>query len=390
METSDNVSIDAAGYSATQGAPSIHGFWDYTTPGAGGMEGFLREDYLLLLDDMAAAGMNTLAICIKWLTTGYRSRLSYLEQSSDNPVIESDNELLRTVIEQARRRGIDIWLNVVLTMFEIEHYGLNPYRTVATFPNLIFPKPIGFYDLDEPIVRERAIEIVAEIVELFPDVAGLTIEVEESGVETPPRVALYNEWAQVNAQPEFAQLGHPFHPRYFDVAPWRDYTTHRRIELLQQIETHARNQGFTGHLSMLCESGRTSYTAGLEVNTKMFQQRMPTWQVVTYEYDKWDMRHAMMDFAISLPKRDGLKVNYLPRGVMTWAGEWPMPLSLEQSWLYDHEDIARFRPDGVLWFGCGASRPGAHVDVKRLQQAGYESGVAARRALLKTISLTTF
>ncbi|MXZ35707.1 MAG: hypothetical protein F4Z21_10875 [Acidobacteria bacterium] len=83
-----------------------HGFWDYTTPGAGGMESYRQEDYLSLLDDMAGAGMNSLMIYVKWLTTGYRSRLSFQDQSPDNPVIASDNSLLRRTIEEAGKRGI--------------------------------------------------------------------------------------------------------------------------------------------------------------------------------------------------------------------------------------------------------------------------------------------
>ena len=61
--------------------PEAHGFWDYTTPGAGGMEHYRREDYRLLLEDMRRAGMNSLAINVKWLTTGYRSRLPFLDQA---------------------------------------------------------------------------------------------------------------------------------------------------------------------------------------------------------------------------------------------------------------------------------------------------------------------
>ena len=44
-----------------------HGFWDYTTPGAGGMAGFQRQDFMGLLDDMSKAGMNSLCIYVKWL-----------------------------------------------------------------------------------------------------------------------------------------------------------------------------------------------------------------------------------------------------------------------------------------------------------------------------------
>lgn len=71
-----------------------HGFWDYTTPGAGGMEHYERDDYLRLLDDMGEAGMNSICVLPKWLTTGYRSRLPFLDQHADNPTTRSDNALL--------------------------------------------------------------------------------------------------------------------------------------------------------------------------------------------------------------------------------------------------------------------------------------------------------
>ncbi len=67
------------------------------------MEAFREDEYLSLLDDMVAANMNSLMIFVKWLTTGYRSRLSFQDQLPDNPVIASDNALLRKVIEEAGR-----------------------------------------------------------------------------------------------------------------------------------------------------------------------------------------------------------------------------------------------------------------------------------------------
>jgi hypothetical protein len=48
----------------------------------------------------------------------------------------------------------------------------------------------------------------------------------------------------------------------------------------------------------------------------------------------------------------------------------------------DVEDIHRFGPDGVWWFGCGTVSAGFHVDSARLRQSGFADGAAARRALL--------
>ena len=129
--------------------------------------------------------------------------------------------------------------------------------------------------------------------------------------------------------------------------------------------------------------GSSAYAAGQVLNVADFRAGCPNWTGVTYEYDKWRHRYAMMDFCIETPKEAGVKGMYLPRGVMTWGRQWPLPISLEESWRRDVEDIERFRPNGVWWFGSGAVGEGGHVSVSKLREVGYEDGPAARRALLK-------
>ena len=97
----------------------------------------------------------------------------------------------------------------------------------------------------------------------------------------------------------------------------------------------------------------------------------------------------MMDLCIDHPKHEGLQVFYLPRGVMTWGNGWPLPITLEQSWRMDLEDIGRFKPRGVWWFGSGGRNEGAHVSLARLKNSGYRSGEEARRALLRVVSELT-
>jgi hypothetical protein len=158
------------------------------------------------------------------------------------------------------------------------------------------------------------------------------------------------------------------------------------LRVLKAVEHAVRAKGFRGDLAMICETGRASYSAFQEVNLEQYRKQFPQWKAITYEYDKWDHRYAMMDLSIDTPKRDGLEVYYLPRGVMTWAADWPMPISLEQSWQLDVEDITRFQPHGVWWFGSGTLNEGAHVSLSRLKKIGYRDGVEARRALLKKTS----
>ncbi len=364
-----------------------HGFWDYVTPTAGGMEAFRREDYLSLLDDMARCGMNSLVIFVKWLTTGYRSRLPFLDQLPGCPVIASDNALLRDVIKEARDRSIKVWLGAVVTNFDVAKFGLKPYRTVDMNRRAKLPMTVGVYDSDVPELAERATQIFEELVELFPGIGGLIVELEGAGVEGPHRIPLYEAWARENGRPPFQQLGHPLDPRVFDIPAWRDYTTHSRLKILKGVEKAVRAKRFSGDLAMICETDKSAYATGQEINLKEYHRQMPDWSAITYEYQKSNRRYAMMDVCVDQPKREGLKVYYLPRGVMTWGGVgWPLPIALEENWRRDVDDIRMFKPDGVWWFGCGTVNNGTHVSLSRLKKLGYANGAEARRALIQIVS----
>lgn len=91
-----------------------------------------------------------------------------------------------------------------------------------------------------------------------------------------------------------------------------------------------------------------------------------------------------MDLSIATPKQCGVTVYYLPRGVMTW-GRWPLPITLEESWRMDLEDVETFQPNGLWWFGSGGNNEGLHVSLQRLLEAGYADGRQARRALLSRV-----
>ena len=59
-----------------------------------------------------------------------------------------------------------------------------------------------------------------------------------------------------------------------------------------------------------------------------------------------------------------------------------MPISIQENWRRDVEDIELFRPDGVWWFGTGTRNEGAGTALSRLRGIGFSSGEEARRALL--------
>lgn len=357
-----------------------HGFWDYTCQGAGGMEMLGLGDHLLLLDDMAAAGMNSLVVVVRWYTMGYRSRLGFLGESASNPVIASDNELLRRVIDEAHARRIKVRLGACAMTFDPRTCGGTPVQVGKMQIPGFDPASYAVYDADSPGFTERAAMIFEELVELFPVADGLVIELEHTGIEAPHRIRPYNRWAEENGRRPIDEIGRPFDPRVFDCPDWRDYATHSRLNVLAAIERAVQAAGFAGDLGMICETAGLDYSAHQELNLSRYHAAMPDWFAVTYEYNKSHHRYAMMDFCIETPKREGLKTFYLPRGVMTWS--WPLPISIEDSWRMDVEDIAQFRPDGVWWFGCGTKNDGCHVSESLLRETGYPDGVAARRALI--------
>lgn len=362
--------------------PREHGFWDYTTPGAGGMECYEHDDYVHLLDDMAAAGMNSLLIVVKWFTTGYRSRLPFLDQSPDNTVIASDNDLLRLAIREAHSRGIMVRLGAVASAYETRLFSTPAWASYTGLSGYAFSRPVGYYDADTPGLHERAIELCTEIAGLFPDADGLMVELEFAGVEMPHRAEPYNRWAASRGAPEFSRLGRPLNPRCFDEPHWRQYATERRTDFLRAIEASVRNSGFRGSLFTICETGHSPGSMAHELDLELLRRACPAWRAVTYEYDKWDHRYGMMDLCIETPMRVGLPTWYLARGVMTWGCAWPLPIPLAQSWAMDVEDVLAFRPDGFWWFGSGSRGEGAHVSDRRLASLGFCDGRAARRALL--------
>lgn len=366
-----------------------HGFWDYTTPAAGGAERYQLDDYRRLLDDMAGAGMNSLLLVVKWFTTGYRSRLSFLDQMPDNPVIASDNALLRQVISEAHARRILLRLGAVVSIYPVDRMTAAPINShVELTGGYPLPFRAGYFDPDASGVQSHAVQICEEIIEVFSEADGLMVEIEGADADMPHRIPRYEQWATAKGYPAYANLGHPLGLRLLDIPGWRAYTTQRRVDIMQDIERALRSRKFAGSLCTICETGSTAYTMSHEVDLEMMHRACPAWDAVTYEYEKTAHRYAMMDLCIETPKKIGLTTFYLPRGIMTW-GTPPRPTTLRQGWEMDVEDILRFRPDGVWWFGAGTRSRGAHADCTRLTAEGFQDEYDARRALLQAVAPLT-
>ena len=354
-----------------------YGFWDYTCPGAGGMEHYRRDHYLELLDDMAAAGMNSLVMIVKWLTTGYRSRLPWLDQDPCNAAIASDNELIRTVLREARRRDIKVWLGAVATYFVPQAYGHSEHRRFEPWVDGE-PREVRVYDLDMPHVAERAVEIFDEIVALFPQADGLLVELEFGDTFGPHRVRPYNRWARAHDRP----------PAEGDHLPaYRAYTSFRRMEVLRAIEQAVRARGFSGDLATICEVVNAESGTVQVVDLPAYTAAGLDFAVVTYDYDRSRRRRQVADLCLEQPRELGLRTFYLGRGVMTWNRAWrspqpPLPFALPRNWAIDVEDVARYQPEGFWWFGTGALGPGGHVDLAELQRLGFADGRQARRQLI--------
>jgi hypothetical protein len=100
------------------------GFWDYTCPRHGSVERYTESDWDILLDDMAVGGFNSLVLCPKWLTTGYRSSHGWLDQDPSCSAIALDNRPIHHALAGAQQRGIKTWLLIVATIFPTREFQL--------------------------------------------------------------------------------------------------------------------------------------------------------------------------------------------------------------------------------------------------------------------------
>ncbi len=358
------------------------GFWDYTCPLNGSLERYTTSDWDVLLDDMVAGGFNSLVLCVKWLTTGYRSHFPWLDQDPTCSAIATDNSIVHYALQGARQRGIHTWLLVVASIFETKAFGL---------PGAVDYWPGGYsaYDLDCPGLAERMDLLFSEVVDLFGhETEGMVVELEFCDGEAPHRIPIYNEWSRLNNRPDFEAIkAIRLEPRQFPFQHWRDFTTSRRIETLKHIELVLKQHGFTGNLASIIEIDNQPAAVLGNVNLEMLHAALPHWSVVTYDsiYDRRRNRLATMDFCIHQPRLAGLEVNYLTRGVMTF--HIPPELgatTLQEQWRLELEDAAQHRPDRLWFMGADCRTAGLVCNDQELAGWGFPDGRSARLHLLKS------
>ena len=203
------------------------GYWDYTCPMHGSLQEYTNDDYDELLDDMAEGGFNSLVLCPKWVTTGYKSRHSWLDQDPSVSAIATNNAVIHHALQGARNRGMKVWLMVVGNNFVTEPFGIAPLNGLG----MVGSVP---YDLDQPGVGERIVAVNREVAELFGGEAdGFIVELEFADQDPPHRIPLYNEWAKQNGRPDYATIKNiTLEPRSYPFTDWRDFTTHSRIQMM--------------------------------------------------------------------------------------------------------------------------------------------------------------
>jgi hypothetical protein len=359
-----------------------HGFWEYVTPVTGGFETYDYDDYLVALDDMAGAGMNSLMIMVKWMTTGYRSKLPYLDQSPENKIIASDNKLLRRVIAEAKARRIKVWLGAVTSHYDVDKFGSTPHAVAPGMEGC--PFKVGLYDPDSPRMIERGVEIFEEILDEFPGVGGLMLEMEWVEARAPYRIDPYNKWAKAHHRPPYDS------PEMQSGLHWFDYQTAAIIKAVKAVEKAVRAKKFKGDLATInkVNAAVTTPTKGQLVNIEMLHRECPGWSTINYFYEKglpegnYDW---YMEAGVTYPKSLGMNVYYLPRGVMTYGG-WTDRSRLERSWTQDVRDVLKFQPQNLWWFGAGGKKGGTDTSLPALRRMGYADDVDARRTLLQRAS----
>lgn len=354
--------------------PKEYGFWEYTCPNAGECAHYEISNWERLLDEMSEAGMNSLAVVVKWLTTGYRSRFDWLDQDSSCKVISSGNEVLLRAMEMAKQRGIVVWIVAVCTHMQIKEFGIEPpnHKKEGTFP----------YDPDQPGVLERMVGLFREVAGIFHAADGIVVEMESVEFDWPHRIPLYEKWAEENGRQSYEQLRNlPLDARAYRIHAWRDFLTWRRCLALRGIERAVRDTGYRGRLSMICETCNEAGSFHQAVNLKTYKKMMPGWAAVTYDYDRDLNRWAGADFCMDQPKRAGLETYYLGRGVMTYGRDLTIPV--EEDWRRDLEDASNFGVDGFWFFGADAGGENPHCSLKKLNTWGFHDGASARRRILE-------
>lgn len=300
------------------------GFWDYTAPQHGSLECYREQDWDLLLEDLAAHGINSFVLSIKWITTGYRSRFRWLDQNMECTSIQSDNQLIHYALREMRKRGMKVWLLLVVTQFPAHSFGLNP-TWIPQWTEQVFGYGIGFYDVDHPGLQERVNQMLGEVAELFgEETDGIILELEWGDREEPHRIPLYNQWASQNNRPDFDTIRHyPLQSRSYPFYDWRDFATQRRIYFLQSAKEALRAAGFTGELATINEIENGPGAVISASNLTMLRQQLPDFALVTYDgiYNRNMHRRATQDLCMDAPIKEGHKVYFLSRGVMPWADE---------------------------------------------------------------------
>ena len=62
---------------------------------------------------------------------------------------------------------------------------------------------------------------------------------------------------------------------------------------------------------------------------------------------------------------------------------WPLPIPIEEHWRMDAEDVRRFRPRNVWWYGSGTVSEGANTSLSDLKAVGFRDGRDARLTFLE-------
>lgn len=359
------------------------GFWDYTCPLNGSLERYTTRDWDILLDDMVAGGFNSLVLCIKWVTTGYRSKYPWLDQDPTCSAVASDNAIVHHALQGAKSRGIHTWLLVVASIFETKTFNLE--GGIDYWPG-------GFraYDLDTPGLAERMDLLISEVATLFgKETEGLVVELEYCDGEAPHRIAIYNDWALRNNRPDYATIkAIRLEPRGFPFYHWRDFTTSRRIVTLKRIEQVLKREGFTGKLASIIEIDNQPMAVVGNTNLEMLHDALPHWSVVTYDsiYDRRRNRLATMDLCIAQPRLARLEVNYLTRGVMTFHIPPELgPTSLPEQWDLELEDAKLYQPDRLWFMGADCRVDGLVCSHLQLPQWGFPDGRTARLKLFEMV-----